>query len=90
MSSNDLGGEDVIDAILEKTSALSENPIWITQPDRATLQPFLDRLADKPRGAYHFGAFHSQLKTISMLRVCPLPQRAPPRYLHHQRPQPSQ
>lgn len=46
-----LGPEDVIDAILEKTSALSENPIWITQPNRATLQPFLDRLADTPPGS---------------------------------------
>ena len=46
-----LGPKDVIDAILEKTSALSENPIWITQPNRATLQPFLDRLADTPPGS---------------------------------------
>ena len=37
--------EDVIEAILEKSNTLSENAIWITQPNRDTLQPFLDRLA---------------------------------------------
>ena len=35
----------IIDAIIATTSADTDNPIWITPPDRTTLQPYLDGLA---------------------------------------------
>lgn len=40
--------EEVIEAIIEKTSVMSENAIWITPPSRALIKPFLDQLDNKP------------------------------------------
>ncbi|NCF76620.1 MAG: hypothetical protein GWP45_05420, partial [Proteobacteria bacterium] len=37
--------DQIIDAIIATTSADTDNPIWITPPDRTTLQPYLDGLA---------------------------------------------
>ena len=68
--------EDVIEAILEKSNTLSENAIWITQPNRTLSNRSSTGWPRIPLRAYRFGAFHLQLKTILMLPVCPLPQGA--------------
>ncbi|RZO69715.1 MAG: allophanate hydrolase [OM182 bacterium] len=37
---------EVIEAIIDASSEMSGNPIWITSPDRAIIQPYLDRLME--------------------------------------------
>ena len=37
---------EVIEYIVTTSAAMADNPIWITPPDRARLQIYLDRLAD--------------------------------------------
>ena len=36
----------VVEHIVTASAAIAENPIWITPPDLARLQDYLDRLAD--------------------------------------------
>lgn len=43
--SGEVTPDQIIDAIVAATSADADHGIWITPPDRTTLQPYLDRLA---------------------------------------------
>jgi allophanate hydrolase len=43
--------EEIVQAIIETASSMHDNPIWITPPNKAAIQPFLDRLTKANRNA---------------------------------------